>query len=163
VLIVLLRHAEAEERSSTGLDADRCLTAAGQKRARLVAKGLAKLVPSFDRVFVSPLVRAHETAAPVLEAVGFRGKPVEAPALRPGASPDDILKQIREHPAGSVLLVGHQPHLGGLFGRLLGGVDGLAVPMKKASAAAFEVAGDPLSGHAELQFYLPPKVLERLA
>jgi phosphohistidine phosphatase len=163
MLIVLLRHAEAEERSSTGLDADRRLTAAGEKRARQVAKGLAKLIPSFDRVFVSPLVRARETAKPILEAVGFRGKPVETPALRPGASPGDILKQVREHPDGPVLLVGHQPHLGGLFGRLLGGVDGLDVPMKKASAAAFEIEGDPVSGRAELQFFLPPKVLERLA
>jgi len=29
--------------------------------------------------------------------------------------------------------------------------------------SAFELAGDPLSGRAELQFYLPPRVLERLA
>ena len=35
--------------------------------------------------------------------------------------------------------------------------------MKKASAAAFEIEGDPVSGRAELQFFLPPKVLERLA
>jgi phosphohistidine phosphatase len=163
MLIVLLRHAEAEERSATGLDTDRRLTAAGKKRSRLVAKGLATLVPSFDRVFVSPLVRAHQTAAPILEAAGFLEKPVETPALRPGASPGEILRLLRDQPASSVLLVGHQPHLGALFGQLLGGAEGAEVPMKKASAAAFAVVGDPLSGHAELQFYLPPKVLERLA
>jgi phosphohistidine phosphatase len=163
MLIVLLRHAEAEDRSPTGLDGDRRLTAAGEKRARQVARGLVKFVPSFDRAYVSPLQRAHQTAAPLLEAAGYRGKPVETPALRPGAPPAEILKLISERPAGVVLLVGHQPHLGGLLGRLLGGDDAPDVPMKKASAAAFEVAGDPLSGRAELQFYLPPKVLERLA
>ena len=163
MLIVLLRHAEAEDRSPTGLDGDRRLTAAGEKRARQVAKGLVKLVPSIDRVYVSPLLRAQQTAAPVLEVSGFRGKPVETPALRPGAPAGEILKLIRENPAGVVLLVGHQPHLGGLFGRLLGGDDAPDVPMKKASAAAFEAQGDPSSGRAELQFYLPPKVLERLA
>ena len=163
MLIVLLRHAEAEDRSPTGLDGDRRLTAAGEKRARLVARGLARLVPSLDRIFVSPLVRTGQTAAPVLEATGFKGKPVETPALRPGAPPAEILKLLRDHPAGSVLLVGHQPHLGALFGRLLGGDDAPDVPMRKASAAAFEVAGDPLSSRAELVFYLPARVLEKLA
>jgi phosphohistidine phosphatase len=163
MMIVLLRHAEAEDRSATGLDSDRRLTAAGQKRARLVAKGLTKLVPSFGRVFVSPLARARQTAEPVLEAAGFREEPVETPALRPGASAGEILGLLRDHPVSVVLLVGHQPHLGALFGRLLGGADGAEVPMKKASAAAFEIEGDPVSGHAELQFYLPPRILERLA
>jgi len=163
MLIVLLRHAEAEDHSPTGLDGDRRLTAAGEKRARQEARGLVKLVASFDRVYVSPLLRTHQTAAPVLEASGFRGEPIETPALRPGARPADILKLIGEPPAGAVLLVGHQPHLGALFGRLVGGDGAPDVPMKKASAAAFEALGDPLLGRAELQFYLPPKVLERLA
>ncbi len=163
MLIVLLRHAEAEEHSASGLDADRSLTAAGQKRSRLVAKGLSRLVPSFDQVFVSTLLRAQQTAAPVLEAAGFPKNPVETPALRPGASPGEILKLLRDQPFSSVLLVGHQPNLGALFGRLLSGSDRVEVPMKKASVAAFELAGDPLSGRAELQFYLPPRVLERLA
>ena len=41
-----------------------------------------------------------------------------------------------------VLLVGHQPHLGRLFGRLATGRANLEIPMKKASLAAFEVDGD---------------------
>jgi phosphohistidine phosphatase len=163
MLVVLLRHAEAEDRSLTGLDADRRLTAAGEKRSKLVARALWKLVPSYDRVFVSPLVRARQTAAAVAEVSGFRGEPIETPALRPGAAPIEILRQLRDHPVASVLLVGHQPHLGALFGRLLTGTEGTEVPMKKAAAAAFEFAGDPLSGHAELLFLLPPKVAERLS
>ena len=164
MLIVLLRHAEAEDGSTSGLDADRRLTPAGVKRSKLVAKGLSKLVPTFDQIYVSTLLRARQTAAPVLEVTGLRKEPVETPALRPGADPAEILRILRDHPLPSVLLVGHQPNLGSLFGRLLGGGGGgVDVPMKKASAAAFEIAGDPLTGRAELQFYLPPKVLERLA
>jgi phosphohistidine phosphatase len=163
MLVVLLRHAEAEEHSSTGLDGDRRLTAAGEKRARQVARALVRLVPSFDRIYVSPLQRARQTAEPVAEAAKHRGELVETPALRPGASPVEILRLLRDNPAGSVLLVGHQPHLGALFGHLLGRSEAIEVPMKKASAAAFDVAGDPLSGHAELQFYLTPKALDRLA
>ena len=65
--------------------------------------------------------------------------------------------------AGSVLLVGHQPHFGHLFGRLVGGRRDLEIPMKKAALAEFEVAGDPTLVRAELKSYLSPRLLEELA
>jgi phosphohistidine phosphatase SixA len=62
----------------------------------------------------------------------------------------------------SALLVGHQPHLGRLFGRLASGEGPVEVAMKKASLAAFETAGEPGSEPAELRYYLTPRLLERL-
>ena len=162
MLIVLLRHAEAEDRSVSDLDADRCLTASGEKRARAAGRALSRLAVSFDRIFVSTLVRARQTAALAAEAGGCQAKTVETPALRPGAAPAEILRLLRDHPVSSALLVGHQPHLGALLGHLLTGGEGPDVPMKKAALAGLEVDGASLSGVAELLFYLPPKVLEKL-
>jgi len=60
-------------------------------------------------------------------------------------------------------LVGHQPHLGRLFGLLLSGRYDLEIPMKKAGLAAFETGADPSLARAELKFYLPPRLLEELS
>lgn len=161
--IHLLRHAEAEDASPTGRDADRRLTDAGRKRMRLVAKAMASLEPAYDAILVSPLVRARQTAEPVAAACGFGKELVETRALLPGADPDAVLRELSRLGAASVLLVGHQPHLGRLLGRLLGGRKDLEVPMKKAGLAELEAEGDPSLGRAELKFYLPPRLLEQLA
>jgi phosphohistidine phosphatase SixA len=59
----------------------------------------------------------------------------------------------------SVLLVGHEPHLGALLGRLLAGAPGLEIPMKKGAVARVVWSG---SGAGSLRALLPPKVLEKL-
>lgn len=161
--IQLLRHAEAEDASPTGRDGDRRLTDAGRKRMRLIAKAMASLEPAYDAILVSPLVRARQTAEPVAAACGFGKELLETRALLPGADPDAVLRELARLGAGSVLLVGHQPHLGRLFGRLVTGRKDLEVPMKKAGLAEFEAEGDPSLGRVELKFYLPPRLLEALA
>lgn len=163
MIIHLLRHAEAEDVSPTGRDADRRLTKEGEKRMRLVAKAIAKLDPALDAILVSSLVRSRLTADPVAEACKF-GKPLtETRNLAPNADPEEVLHELARLKADSVLLVGHQPHFGRLFGRLLTARADVEVPMKKASLAVFETAEDPALSRAELKYYLSPKLLEKLA
>ena len=161
--IHLLRHAEAEDSSPTGRDGDRRLNDAGRKRMRLVAKAIARLEPTYDAILVSPLVRSRQTAEPVAAACGFGKDLLETPALLPNADPEAVLRELSHLGAASVLLVGHQPHFGRLFGRLVSGRKDLEIPMKKAGLAEFETEGDPSLGRAELRFYLPPRLLEERA
>jgi probable phosphoglycerate mutase len=66
--IVLVRHAQPEW-VREGLNVvNPPLTALGQRQAERLAEALAG--ESFDEVFVSPLTRARQTAAPILEALG---------------------------------------------------------------------------------------------
>jgi phosphohistidine phosphatase len=162
VIVHLLRHAEAEDVAPSGRDADRRLTEDGRRRAKAVAKAVAKLDPSYDAVLVSPLVRARQTAEPVAEACGHRKPLVETRALTPNADPLDVLHELARLKPGTALLVGHQPHLGRLFGFLLSGRSDLDVPMKKAAFAAFDTEADPSLGRAELKFFLPARLLEEL-
>jgi phosphohistidine phosphatase len=162
VILHLLRHAEAEDVSPSGRDADRRLTEDGRRRMKAVAKAIAQMDPGYDLVLVSPLVRARQTAEAVAEACGFRKPLVETKALEPNADPVDALHEVARLRPGVVLLVGHQPHFGRLFGLLLSGRSGLEVPMKKAGLAAFESGSDPSLERAELKFYLPPRLLEEL-
>ncbi len=162
MLIHLLRHAEAEDVSPTGRDTDRRLTEEGKKRMRSVAKAIAWLDPGYEAVLVSPLARARQTAEPVAAACGFQRPFTETKNLAPNADPVEILRELARLGPASVLLVGHQPHLGRLFGLLFSGRSDLEVPMKKAALAAFEASLDPSLGPAELKFLLPPRLMEKL-
>jgi len=161
VQLHLLRHAEAEDTSSTGRDADRELTESGRKRMQALARAIASLDPQYDAILVSPYLRARQTAEPVAEVCGFDGELTQTAALLPSAHPEDVLHEVAAMSCQSVLLVGHQPHIGRLFGRLMTGRSNLEVPMKKAALAAFE-SSDRRFGSPELKFYLPPRILETL-
>lgn len=163
MVIHLLRHAEAEDVSPTGRDADRRLTDSGEKRMRIVAKGIASLDPGYDQILVSPLVRSRQTAEPVARACGFEKEMTETRNLTPNADPTEILHELARLKPGCVLLVGHQPHVGRVFGRLVSGRGDLEVPMKKASLAVFETADDPSIGRSELKYFLSPRLLEKLS
>ncbi len=161
--IHLLRHAEAEDSSPSGRDADRRLTDAGRKRMRLVAKAIAKMDPRYDAILVSPLVRSRQTAEPVGQACGFRKALLVTRSLLPNADPEEVLVELGKIGAGSVLLVGHQPHFGRLLGRLATGRRDAEIPMKKAGLAEVEIDGDPSVARAELKWLLSPRLLEERA
>lgn len=118
--LVLWRHAEAEY----GIpDLARALTPHGEKQARAMARWLREHLPEGTRVLVSPARRTQQTAA----ALARDFQTVEA--LAPGADADAVLAACAwmPHEPGAVLVVGHQPTLGEVAGRLLGLRGGVAV------------------------------------
>jgi phosphohistidine phosphatase len=157
--IWLLRHAAAEDRAPSGRDADRTLTDDGHRRARDVGKGLAALEPEIALVLTSPYARARQTAEAAARALKLEKSLRETRSLEPDADPEDILGEVREGGVASVLLVGHEPHLGALLGRLVSGRPGTPIPMKKAAVARVSWEG---SGAGELRALLPPRVLAKL-
>jgi phosphohistidine phosphatase len=162
MMLYVLRHAEAEALSPSGLDADRSLTEAGTKRMKAVARAIAKMDPAFDAVLVSPLLRARQTAEPVMAACHFKGAPRVTEALVPGSDPGDLLEELAAGQWKSVLVVGHEPNLGRLVGRLASGRREVEVPMKKAALAIFELHSHFGADQAELRALIPPRLLERL-
>jgi phosphohistidine phosphatase len=156
----LLRHAEAHDSSRSGRDEDRELTSKGLSRAEAVARGLASLEPSVDVVLTSPLIRARQTAEAAARALGTE-PPRELAALAPGVAPRRTAEELAaEKKWNSVLLVGHQPHLGSLIGLLVFGDARREVPLRKAGVA--HVSWEPKGG-GRLVAFLPPRILERLA
>ncbi len=156
----LLRHAAAEDRAKSGRDEDRELTKEGSERARAVARGLAALDPGIDLVVTSPFRRARQTAEPVVEALRLEKSLRSSVALEPATDPEAILEEVHaERERRAVLLVGHQPHLGELLGRLVCGDEGSAIPLKKASVAWIELSG---RRRGELRALLPGSILEKI-
>ena len=161
--IILFRHGIAEERDSARWpdDAKRPLTARGERRARRVARGLAHIERSVERLVTSPFVRAERTARILGRVLGIEAEVTDA--LVPGGATRRIMDALNGSPvAGSVVLVGHEPDLGALAGLLLFGNLETALPLKKAGACAIEIEPPVRPGGGRLMWAAPPHVLFRI-
>src|SRR4051812_25354197 len=115
--VIVVRHGVAMDRDEAHeqaiADQDRPLTPKGRRRMKAAARALSELANSAELVFSSSYVRAVQTAKIVRRAfeddIGYR----ETPALLPHAEPNELAQVLAEGPAmPSVLVVGHEPHLG---------------------------------------------------
>ena len=116
--LILWRHAEAEDGGGKP-DIERDLTKRGRKQAERMAQWLGPQLVEDWRILVSPANRTLQTVAP-LERVYEECEDVGL-----AATPDTILFAA-EWPRARrpVLVVGHQPTLGQVAARLLGGAEG---------------------------------------
>jgi len=111
--LILWRHAEAEPGEPAQ---DRRLTAKGLRHAERVGAWLEHRLPDGARVLVSPARCAQQTAF----ALQRKFKTTEA--VDPGASAAELLAAAGWPSAGKpVVVVGHQPTLGGVASLLLAG------------------------------------------
>lgn len=112
--LIIWRHAEAHEAEPGEEDMLRALTSRGRKQADRMSVWLDAQLPQGTRILSSPAVRAEQTVQALKRKYKVRD------ALSPGASVQDILETSgwpnAKYP---VLLVGHQPALGGVVAKLL--------------------------------------------
>lgn len=153
--IYLIRHAEAVEKGVLD-DFDRPLTDAGRKQAERLAKALPPREAYIQRLFVSPLVRAKQTAEPLVAGWGLKGDAVlECDALAPGSKCRKLARRLAAHPAPTIGLVGHRPDLNEFAAWLIGSRK-TQLALDKAGVALVRVEGDePAKGAGELIWLLP--------
>lgn len=114
--LILWRHAEAHPLRDGQTDLERRLTTLGERQARRMGLWLQQRLPATTRVLVSPAARTTATA----DALERRYRVDER--LAPEHSADDLLAAAGWPEAVTpVLVVGHQPTLGLVAARLLGG------------------------------------------
>jgi phosphohistidine phosphatase len=161
MLLLIIRHAIAVPRGTPGIaDAERPLTPDGEERFRAAAAGLARLVGRPDALLSSPWLRARQTAD---IAAGAWGKiePEETDVLA-GGTFDEQARVLDRYPAsGTVAVVGHEPYVSDLLGRLLGSRSEDRLTFKKGGAALVDIPARVREG-GRLLWYLPPKVLRKL-
>lgn len=151
--LYLLRHAPAIDRQDwAGDDAERPLTADGERLARKLLKNLRTLLRA-DEILTSPWRRARQTAELAAERFGLPLR--EADWLAGGAAdPEEACSNLT---GGDILLVGHEPDLGQLIGHLTGGA---TVALKKAGLAV--LVGEATAGGMALRALLDAKTINRL-
>jgi phosphohistidine phosphatase len=149
----LLRHGEAVPHDSKP-DAERELTARGERQSAAAGAALARLGVEFAAIYTSPKARAVDTAK--LAAEPLNQDPEVEEALGDGFERDDALELLGRHDADArVLVVGHDPS----FSEVVHDLTGARVDFKKGAVAAIRIQGR----QGELIAFLRPRELESLA
>jgi phosphohistidine phosphatase len=147
--IILWRHAEAEDGIPDGA---RELTKRGLKQAAHVAAWIKERLPDHCRILVSPAKRTEQTAA----ALGLAFETTRN--VGTSASPSDVLAAAGWPDSdGAVLVVGHQPTLGGNAALLLTGEE-LDWTIKKGALWWFS-SRDRHGGDVVLRAVISPDVV----
>lgn len=141
MILFLLRHADAVPGEP---DAARPLSPKGRRQCARLGRGLGFEVWSWVRFLEhSPLRRAADTAARVRAAAKVRQPLRELEGLEPEADPR-VTARLLAKSRGARLLVGHNPHLAGLVGLLLGLREGAAgIHFRKAALVTLERLAGP--------------------
>src|SRR5262245_51141221 len=161
--LYLVRHAIAAERGDEWPDdSKRPLTEMGINRFKEAVAGLAWLGVNIDEIFTSPLIRTKQTATLLADGLGNKTSVKMLEALAPGHLPRQVMNELsRAAKHHRIALVGHEPGLGELAAHLLGAPR--ALPFKKGGACHITIQGLTSRRPGELVWFLPPKVLRRLA
>lgn len=160
--LLLLRHAKSSKEDTSLKDFDRPLNERGIKDALLIGKYIRQKKIHTDLVIGSPAERARQTATLVMRSAGlkvelrFDERIYEASVGRLL----EVMPQI-EDTANAVILVGHNPGFGELFGALTGE----ARDLPTASLACIELGVEKWSkvraGVGHLKWLIAPKELRR--
>ena len=199
-----MRHGKAGARTPSPADSARALTAAGTREVKKTAAGLGRAGIAFGYVASSPLTRAMQTAKIVAAAAGAPpgggasagsrrrggggrkkggGRAARRPAvhrwdeLKPEAAPGSALERIAGLPFdSSALLVGHEPGMTDLIGRLVSGGEGggggggarrpaahlaapLSINLKKGGVARLRILSTVPEVRGELRWLATPRHL----
>ena len=150
--LILWRHADAEDNNPQG-DLARRLTKKGQKQAERMARWLAPRLEGEWRVVASPAQRALETVAPLEREFEVRE------SVSTSASAQSVLREAGWPGGGRVVVVGHQPTLGEVAARLLGGEAG-EVSVRKGAILWFATRERDGAHETVLKAVLDPDMLE---
>ncbi len=163
VTLYLVRHAVAAEAGREYPDDSlRPLTPEGMAKFRKEAPALAAMEAAIDRIYSSPLVRARQTAEILAESVPGHPPVQVIDALAPGGTFNDVMNAIaRAGRDTQIALVGHEPGMGALAARLIGG--SAAIPFKKGAVCRIDVEGLPPAAPGELRWFLTPKIMKIIA
>jgi len=154
MLLLLLRHGEAEEPGPGRPDAKRRLTPQGEAENRLCLEAVRRAGVRPDAIVHSPLVRAAQTAQAAAEFLEPPDGLNEDERLACGAELQDVAAISRQYGRETLMLVGHNPDLSLIAGELIGGA---AVALKTSGIAAVRL---PVvaAGAGELQWLIKPKL-----
>jgi len=164
--LYILRHAEAEDLGpNCKTDAERRLTAKGEKQSADAAAALRAMEVRFDLILTSPLARARQTAEIVAKSLRLSKRLETTDDLAPDGDPKALVAAInrRADELTSVLLVGHEPWLSQFISQLIAGRPDLHIELKKAGLCKLSVEELRHDRCATLEWLLTAKQLRRVA
>lgn len=141
MLVYFLRHASAGSHMlNPKKDEKRALDSDGIDQCRTVGRALVAFDIQVETIISSPLKRATQTASLVGNEIGYEGKLILDPALRPEADFSAFRELLeRNSRAEAIMVVGHNPNLSQFLGRIISDNGSEAsVDLKKGAVARVE-------------------------
>lgn len=161
MIIYFVRHASAGQSvSNLKKDEKRPLDRDGIEQCGFVGRALAALNAQPDVIISSPLKRATQTASLVGNELGFEGKLLLEPALKPEASFSDFRRMLEKYSRHeAIMVVGHNPSITEFLARMIAksGSEAL-IDFKKGAVARAET----LRNSATLNWFFTPKIAREL-
>lgn len=153
--VILIRHGDADADIPEGLEDDaRSLTS----RARHALPGhfapLAGRIGTPNVIFMSPLVRAVQTATILAQALQYEGPLRAHRALFPDGPVGALEALLAERLGETVILVGHQPSMGSTAAHFLG-LGSFPRPVQPGTVIGIERPDEKLTD-GKLLFYAAP-------
>lgn len=160
--LIVIRHARAKERDPSAWpdDTRRPLTKGGRRDFARLAVRLPSWIEPPDAVLASAWVRAWDTASILRDETGWPPAERESSLETEGGAEavEAILRALRSRrDQASIAIVGHEPVLGQLVDRLLGGAG--CVDFRKGAVASLEV--DLVACRGTLQGLVPPEAVRK--
>ncbi len=154
---LIVRHAHAEAQTPEGMsDADRPLTDKGRQQCRQLALTLHRLAVPLGTLVVSPLVRAQQTGAELLQHwPGPQPEVQTCPHLAPEGKIRKLVRFLRGLNQDQVTLIGHMPDLARFTGWMIGDKR-TRLHFAKAGLAYLESPVGPGRGHGMLMWLVTP-------
>jgi phosphohistidine phosphatase len=119
--LILVRHGEASDSSSSGLDRDRPLTDKGKIDVEKLAHYLSKTNLNFHQIYHSPFLRTTQTANKLEEILKPKEPNESCKDLGCGEDCFQIFVELRKFTnSETIIIVGHNPDIAFLASRLLG-------------------------------------------
>jgi phosphohistidine phosphatase len=106
--LYVLRHGNAEA-PALGNDAARNLTELGVQEVLSSAMKFKQKNELINQVFVSPYIRAQQTASHFLDAIQYTGVTTTIDKITPSGKPIDVALWLSNLQVDSVLLITHEP------------------------------------------------------
>jgi len=161
--LFILRHGRAASPAEGSGDAARQLTAEGRDEIRTIARWMRSKTFRFDVIATSPLARASETAEIVARILKAYDRIEAWEELRPGGDPETVGYHAAQYgPDAAVLIIGHEPDLTHLIGRIITGGSGAHIVLAKGGLAKIRNFSFEKKPDGELQWLLTPRQVARM-
>ncbi|MDT8397839.1 MAG: phosphohistidine phosphatase SixA [Pseudomonadales bacterium] len=158
--LYLLRHGEAETHAAS--DALRKLTSCGSQHVIQVGKCFAAKACRIDRCFVSPYLRAQQTACFFLAQQPARLEFETQEILTPEVRAAEVIEFLASVPDENILLISHNPLLSELNAQLTeGNIENMTI-LGTSELVALSLA-IPAKAMATRRFSLSPEAHARQA
>ena len=156
--LYVLRHGKAGQSSTDPDDSIRPLTPSGREEIREIARWMKRERLRFDAIASSPLTRASETAGIVARTLDYKDRLVIWDELAPGGDLDTVCYHAAQFgDDASVLVVGHDPDVPALVGKIVSRDGSMSVLFSKGSLAKIRNYSFDSKPYGDLQWLLTPK------